>query len=143
MASPDHENTTGNTPDSPARTGPTAFSGVLIIFCILIAFGTFAAAVGAIRYMSLAFVFPLAFFGFGLFLTVRRHPRTPLYWLLVFGFLGLGSLGRLQSAHGALPSGDMSVAWVFWSFVWFLYWIKSKQVALIFGSPKTATPASS
>jgi len=79
----------------------------------------------------------IAFFGFGLFITLRRHRRTRLYWLLVFVFMGFSSWGMILNAHEAgRPGNESDVSWVMWSIIWVLYWSKSKQVALTFGSRK-------
>lgn len=145
MASLDH--TTGSTPDKPVGAGSAGFSGGLVFFCILVGVGVFANAVHILWLLSdglpmrtFAPALRIAFFGLGLFLTLRRHPRTRLYWLLVFGFMGFSSWGMILNAHEAgRPGSESDVSWVLWSIIWFFYWLKSKQVALNFGSRKLET----
>lgn len=136
-------------PDKNARAGGPEFHGFLPLFCIIVALGILAWAGGAVRlllfggpspagFTLVGAVASAAFFGLGLFLTVRRHRRTPLYWQLVFLFMGLSSLGLIRIAHEAgRPATNMDKAWVFWSIIWFTYWSKSKQVARIFRSKKS------
>lgn len=126
-------------PDKPAGKGFAGFSGVLLFFCIVVIIGTVAFAVGAVRFMSLGLGVQAAFFAFGLFLTARLHPKTRLYWQLVFAFMAFSSWGLIITGDkaGRVDSG-LDVAWVFWGIIWFLYWTRSKQVAHFFGSSQSA-----